>query len=118
MHHKINYVEFATRDMAATKAFFAAVFGWDFTDYGPDYASFSAASAGLDGGFFSGEPVCGALVVLFSEDLKVSREAVLAAGGEIVKDIFGFPGGERFHFREPGGNELAIWAHVADPKDA
>ena len=111
-HEKINYVEFPSRDLAATKRFFEAAFGWRFVDYGPDYAAFS--DEGLDGGFFSSDVVAGtgsggALVVLYSGDLERTLGKVQAAGGAIVKPIFEFPGGRRFHFTEPGGSELAVW---------
>ncbi|MCM2678270.1 VOC family protein [Echinimonas agarilytica] len=112
----INYVEFAARDLAATKAFFERVFEWTFTDYGPDYSSFSAADAGLDGGFFSA-PIAnetsngGALVVFFANDLDSYLAKVVDGGGNIVKPIFEFPGGRRFHFKEPSGNEFAVWGH-------
>ena len=114
-HEKINYVEFQTPDMAASKAFFGAVFGWQFTDYGERYSAFAAADAGLDGGFYPADHVSrvdngGALVVLYSEGLEATMEKVKGAGGEIVKPIFSFPGGRRFHFTEPGGNELAVWS--------
>mmetsp|Transcript_37536 Transcript_37536/g.120442 ORF Transcript_37536/g.120442 Transcript_37536/m.120442 type:complete len:114 (-) Transcript_37536:749-1090(-) len=111
----INYVELPSKDLGATKAFFAAAFGWEFVDYGPEYTSFSATSAGLDGGFFldtkaSTTATGGALVVLKSDGLEATLAAVEAAGGVIVKPIFDFPGGRRFHFTEPAGNELAVWA--------
>lgn len=110
--NKIDYVEFAAEDLAGTKAFFAQVFGWKFTDYGPAYVAFSGS--GLEGGFYSaklrsrhGEG--GALIVLYSDDLEATLEAVKVGGGEICQDIFSFPGGRRFHFLEPSGNELAVW---------
>ncbi|MGR3914522.1 MAG: VOC family protein [Gammaproteobacteria bacterium] len=114
-HEKINYVELPARDLAASKAFFAAAFGWSFTDYGGDYAAF--AGAGLDGGFYRAE-VCArasagsALVVLYSGGLEATLEKITECGGEIVKPIFSFPGGRRFHFTEPSGNELAVWSDV------
>ncbi|WP_417660131.1 VOC family protein [Pseudomonas sp.] len=112
-HEKINYVEFPAKDLAATKAFFNAAFGWTFVDYGPDYVAFS--DQGLDGGFFTSEQHStsangGALIVLFSENLEATQAKVSAAGGKIVKDIYSFPGGRRFHFTEPSGNEFAVWA--------
>lgn len=110
-HHSINYIELPMRDIAATKAFYGAVFGWTFKDWGPGYISFSGA--GIDGGFdLDGlEPGTGkgALVVLYSADLEASRDAVVAAGGVICKEIFSFPGGTRFHFVDPNGSELSIW---------
>ena len=114
-HHKINYVELPARDLAKTKQFFSVVFGWQFVDYGPDYSAFVGADAGMDGGFFradvAGRAEAGAsLIVLYSEDLEASQRKIEAAGGEISTPIFDFPGGRRFHFIEPSGNELAVWA--------
>lgn len=114
-HGKIDYAELPSRDPAASRAFFEAAFGWSFTDYGPDYIAFDAGSAGLDGGFFRARQVSstasgGALVVLFSERLEDTQARIEAAGGRIVRPIFAFPGGRRFHFVEPGGSELAVWS--------
>jgi len=114
-HNKISYVEFPARDIGATKAFFAKVFAWEFTDYGPEYTSFSAQ--GLDGGFFQSD-LCAttekgsALIVLYSLDLELTLLNVEQAGGSIAKAIFSFPGGRRFHFIEPSGNELAVWSDL------
>lgn len=115
-HGKINYVEFPSQNLEATKAFFHRAFGWTFVDHGPEYAAFS--NEGLDGGFFKAELASstdngGALLIFYSEDLEDSLGRVEAAGGRIVKPIFSFPGGRRFHFTEPGGNELAVWASDA-----
>ena len=112
-HHKINYVELPAKDIHKTKVFYSVVFGWSFVDYGPEYVAITGA--GLDGGFYLSELTSlaaqgSALVVLYSEDLESSREAVISAGGEIAKDIFSFPGGRRFHFYDPNGNELAVWS--------
>lgn len=112
-HNKLDYVEFAARDLAATKAFFAEAFGWTFTDYGPDYAAFD--HQGLEGGFFQAPLASttsngGALLVFYSEKLEETERAVIAAGGVIVKPVFTFPGGRRFQFTEPSGNELAVWS--------
>jgi len=112
-HEKINYVEFPAKDLGATKSFFTAVFGWTFVDYGPDYTAFP--NAGLDGGFYrSGLNAStgngSALVVLYSADLEQTRANIEAAGGVIVKPAFSFPGGRRFHFSDPNGNELAVWS--------
>ncbi len=114
-HEKINYVEFSSKDLPATKAFFQSAFGWEFVDYGPDYASFS--DQGVDGGFFSADVSASmtngsALVVLYSERLEETLAKVEDAGGSILKPIFSFPGGRRFHFAEPGGNELAVWGEA------
>lgn len=112
IRNKIDYVEFAAADLVGTKAFFTEVFGWKFTDYGPAYTAFSGS--GLEGGFYSTELRSrqgegGALIVLYSDDLEGTLEAVRSGGGEICKGIFSFPGGRRFHFLEPSGNELAVW---------
>lgn len=112
-HEKLSYVEFPAGDLAATKKFFEATFGWTFEDYGPEYSSFS--DQGLDGGFFRSDlrsttGTGGALLVLYSTDLEATREKVVRAGGVIAKEIFSFPGGRRFHFLEPSGNELAVWS--------
>jgi predicted enzyme related to lactoylglutathione lyase len=110
---KLDYVEYPSRDIAATKRFFAEAFGWTFEDYGPDYTAFSGQ--GLDGGFFRSGLAArtdtgSALLVFRSDDLEGTLARVEAAGGTIVKPIFAFPGGRRFHFTEPGGNELAVWS--------
>ncbi|NKB34000.1 MAG: VOC family protein [Pseudomonadales bacterium] len=109
----INYVELCAQNLEETKQFFTGVFGWGFEDYGPDYAAITGA--GLDGGFYRGELKCdyassGAVVVLFADDLEDAQKRVEAAGGKIDKPIFSFPGGRRFHFVEPSGNELAVWS--------
>lgn len=115
IHEKLNYVEFAARDLEATKAFFSAVFGWRFVDYGPDYAAFS--NQGLDGGFFKAD-LCNqtgngaALLVFYSADIQSTFQKVINSGGIINKPLFDFPGGCRFHFIEPSGNEFAVWSEV------
>jgi len=114
-HHKINYIEFAATDVARAKEFYGKVFGWQFVDYGPDYASFTATSAGIDGGFWTakaGEAFSKSapLVVLYCGDLKATEDAIVAAGGSIVVATFEFPGGRRFHFSDSVGNVLAVWS--------
>lgn len=111
----LNYIEFSSLDMGASKTFFSHVFGWEFTDYGADYTAFSRASAGLDGGIRPGEKVQVAsqgapLMVFYTEQLGAMQTQVESAGGKITMPIFSFPGGRRFHFLEPGGNELAVWS--------
>ena len=107
---KLDYIEMQAGDgtIDSVKSFYAAAFGWTFTDYGPSYSAFDE---GLDGGF-DGAAGSGAkpLPVLFSTDLEASLAAVQDAGGRILKPIYGFPGGRRFHFADPAGNELAVWA--------
>lgn len=110
---KINYVEIPSRDIEATKAFFTSAFGWSFVDYGPKYVAIE--NAGLDGGFFKSDKVVSTdngsvLVVLYSSDLEATLENVRSAGGKVVQDIFSFPGGRRFHFSDPTGNEYAVWS--------
>lgn len=106
----IDYVEFKAHDLQKIKAFYSRIFGWDFTDYGPTYTAFS--NSGLQGGFELTEAQIsqGALVVLYHEDLEHIQQKLENAGGAIVKAIFSFPGGRRFHFKDPSGNELAIWS--------
>ena len=117
-HHTLNYVEFAASDLTATKAFFQHVFKWQFTDYGPQYTAFSCESAGLDGGFYQAPLKClstngGALLVLYSNNIKETQSQVESHGGKIIKPLFNFPGGYRSHFTEPSGNELAVWSKQA-----
>jgi len=107
---RIDYIEFAATDIAKTKTFYTGVFGWKFTDYGPDYTSFEDGR--LARGFNRKEPETagGPLVVVYTADLAGMQAKVQAAGGTIVKEIFSFPGGRRFHFGDPSGNELAVWS--------
>ena len=115
VHEKINYVEFPARDIDAVKTFFTTVFGWSFEDYGPEYTAFS--NEGIDGGFFKSDQTAvttngSALIVFYSEALEQTQSNIEAAGGEILKPIFTFPGGRRFHFADPNGNEYAVWSDV------
>jgi predicted enzyme related to lactoylglutathione lyase len=114
-HHAINYIEFTTTDIAKSRAFYEKVFGWNFQDWGPDYMGFDKTSAGLDGGFRRGEPHqaqadSAPLIILYSQDLKATQDAILAAGGSLVVPTFEFPGGRRFHFSDGQGNVLAVWS--------
>ena len=110
--HGIDYIELPMTDLEATKSFYTQAFGWSFHDYGPDYQSFSGA--GVDGGFTRHAAVAaagtGVLVVLYSSALEQTLEAVRTAGAMILKEPFSFPGGRRFHFRDPNGNEIAVWS--------
>lgn len=110
-HHAIDYIEFPVTDMAAAKTFFAASFGWEFNDYGPEYAGIRKGE-GEAGGLRLEQEVAtgGPLIILYSEALEASLAAVLAAGGTITKEIFAFPGGRRFEFLDPSGNGLAVWS--------
>lgn len=112
-HEKINYLEFPSWDLLATKGFFATAFDWDFEDFGPGYSAFS--NGGIAGGFYQSAQAStvengACLVVFYSEDLEATKQKVEEAGGVVVKEIFSFPGGRRFHFAEPSGNEFAVWS--------
>lgn len=110
---KIDYLEFPAADLEATKAFYSAVFDWSFQDYGDAYCSFTDGK--LEGGFYKSEQHASTgngsvLVVIYAKDLEKALSAVVASGGTIVRTIFSFPGGWRFHFSDPNGNELAVWS--------
>lgn len=110
---RLDYVEFATRDVAATKKFLAAAFGWKFTDYGPDYASF--ADGRINGGLYTAADAplkTNPMVVMFAVNLEEAEARVKKAGGKIVKPSFEFPGGRRFQFTDPTGLELSVWSDV------
>ena len=109
---KIDYLEMPTNGLAAARSFYEQAFGWRFVDYGPDYAGFE--EAGLDGGLNAtgGEAAAKPLPILFATDLEAMEAKVRAAGGTIVKPIFSFPGGRRFHVTDPSGNELAVWSET------
>ena len=113
---QINYIEFPATDIEATKRFYSDVFGWKFQDYGPNYTSFhdgslaggfttEGVSAGADGG-----KIHGPLIVIYATSLEDVYAKVTAAGGRIVRETFGFPGGRRFHFADPNNNELSVWS--------
>lgn len=110
---RIDYIEFPVADVALARRFYSAVFGWTFTDYGPAYTSF--VDGRLSGGFSGGETPRpgGPLVVMYARDLEAIAKAVQAAGGQITKPTYDFPGGRRFHFRDPCGHELAVWSDPA-----
>ncbi len=115
VHEKISYIEFPTKDIEATKKFFNSVFGWSFVDYGPEYVAFN--NEGIDGGFFKSELTVSAengsaLVVFYSKEIEETQTKIKNAGGLIIKPIFEFPGGRRFHFTDPIGNEYAVWSDI------
>ncbi len=107
---RVDYIEFRTTDIEESKRFYSEIFGWEFTDYGPDYTSFTDGR--MNGGFESAPAVAagGPLVVLYSTNLEAIEAAVRENGGTIVRETFEFPGGRRFHFTDPSGNELAVWS--------
>lgn len=106
----INYIELKATDLEVIKTFYQQAFGWTFTDYGPNYTAFS--NSGVEGGFEkTGKEITnGALVVLYHKELELIQKQVEAAGGKVVVPIFSFPGGRRFQFMDPAGNELAVWS--------
>ncbi len=112
-HETINYVELPAKNIDTTKTFFRQLFGWSFTDYGPDYTVFS--HAGIDGGFYTSEHCMStengsALLVFYSDTLEKTQANIIAVGGNIIRQTFVFPGGRRFHFSDPNGNEYAVWS--------
>jgi len=116
IHEKINYIEFPASNIGTAKTFFSTVFGWSFIDYGPEYSAFS--NAGIEGGFYKSDLSAStengsALVVFYSNDLEQTQTKIMDAGGKIVKPVFEFPGGRRFHFSDPNGNEYAVWSEAS-----
>jgi predicted enzyme related to lactoylglutathione lyase len=129
LHEKINYLEFPAKDIEATKTFFTQVFSWSFVDYGPEYTAFSQphdktltdaennqkVEESIGGGFFQSD-LCSstkngsALTVFYSNDLEQTQSKIEQAKGTIIEPIFTFPGGRRFHFSDPNGNEFAVWS--------
>ena len=110
---KINYLELPARDPAAARQFYEAAFGWTFEEYGPDYIAFNDGS--LDGGFYRSESSSrvsngATLIILYASDLEDALSRVLANGGTVLRETFSFPGGRRFHFADPNGNEIAVWS--------
>lgn len=111
VHHAIDYIELSVTDVAKAKRFYGKAFGWAFADYGPAYAGIQGDGREV-GGLREVKKVRtgGPLVVLYSKDLDATVKAVKKAGGTIVQPPFEFPGGRRFHFTDPSGNELAVWS--------
>jgi uncharacterized protein len=113
VHHAIDYIELMVTDLAATKEFYTAAFGWAFNDYGPEYAGIRSPDGEDEvGGLNATTPprLGGPLVLLYSDDLDATVSAVQAAGGRVIEGPYEFPGGRRFHFADPNGNELGVWA--------
>lgn len=102
----IDYVEFSSMKLEETQSFFAKAFGWEFIDYGPDYRDIQGA--GIGGGL-ERAPNSAPIVILKSDDLEASKKTIIEAGAILLKDIYGFPGGRRFEFREPGGTVMSVW---------
>ncbi len=115
LHEKINYVELPAKDLTDVKNFFQAVFSWEFTDFGPEYTAFS--DEGLDGGFYKSNLVSSTkdgstLIVFYSKNIEETLVKIKKAKGKILKEIFEFSGGRRFHFSDPNGNEYAVWSDI------
>lgn len=112
VHHTIDYIEFAVTDMAESKRFYTAAFGWEFTDYGPEYAGIRKGDGEAGGFRLQSEAPAGGgpLVILYSRDLEATLAGVRGAGGRVTTEPFAFPGGRRFHFADPNGYELAVWS--------
>ena len=109
----LNYLEYPSCSLEKTKAFFTCIFGWSFTDYGPNYTAFSLEH--INGGFYHSDKISlasqgAALTVFYSNDLDSIKQEICSAGGTITMEVFAFPGGHRFHFCEPGGAEFAVWS--------
>ncbi len=113
-HHSIDYVELTVTDLRAANAFYADAFGWAFTDYGPEYSGIKSPSGdGEVGGLALASeprPAGGPFVILYSDDLDRTADAIRTAGGAIVQGPYEFPGGRRLHFTDPSGNELGVWS--------
>lgn len=110
---KVDYIEFPARDFDAVQSFYEQAFNWSFTDYGPEYRAFTDGR--IDGGFYKSDKQSttengAALIVFYAIDIEKTKATVITNGGTIVKDIFPFPGGRRFQFTDPNGNELAVWS--------
>ncbi|MGH8965013.1 MAG: VOC family protein [Actinomycetes bacterium] len=114
-HHAIDYIELTVTDLDQAKRFYTAAFGWAFNDYGPEYAGIQGPPGGAEVGGLSLDKEVrtgGPLVLLFSNDLDQTVSAVNEAGGRVVNGPYEFPGGRRFHFQDPSGNELGVWAEA------
>ena len=113
--NRIDYVELPAKDLDLASAFYGDTFGWTFEDYGPDYRAFSDGR--LDGGFFRADQTAvqasgSVLLVFYAEDLESTLERVVENGATLSTEIFAFPGGRRFHFKDPNGNEMAVWSEA------
>lgn len=114
-HNTINYIEIPSSDLNASVAFFSKLLGWTFTDYGNDYKAFNDSN--INGGIYTSDKISttdngGTLIVIYSKNLEATMQEAIKLGATITKEIFSFPGGQRFHFTEPGGSELAIWSEL------
>lgn len=109
MAERLNYVELPATDIAKAKAFYEKAFGWSLTEFGPSYAGTTTGDVDLGLQADKAEAPKAPLAIVETKDLEAALKSVTAAGGKITKPIFAFPGGRRFHFTDPSGNELAVW---------
>lgn len=112
-HEKINYIEFPVKSIHRAKKFYSEVFGWSFEEYDNEYVSFNDGV--MKGGFYKSSEIVSTkqervLVIFYSENLEATLDKIVKAGGEVVQEIFSFPGGRRFHFCDISGNEFAVWS--------
>lgn len=116
-HHAIDYVELPAPDLAVARSFYAAAFGWEFNNYGPDYAGIRGpVPDGPEAGGLAVSGTASPLVLLYSADLDATLATVVAAGGTVLAGPYDFPGGRRFHFADPAGNQLGVWGPGTDPE--
>jgi predicted enzyme related to lactoylglutathione lyase len=111
-HHTIDYVEFTVRDLAAAKGFYSTAFGWQFNDHGAEYAGIKGVDGEVGGMYQATQARTGGPLVILYSNLEKTLAAVRAAGGKIVREPFAFPGGRRFQFTDPSGNELGVWSEA------
>ncbi len=110
-HNQIDLIEFpveSTEQLKQTRDFFTSVFEWKYNDWGEDFCD--TAESGTNSGVNADGSATMPLTVIYSEDLDKTKELIVRNGGKIIVDTYAFPGGRRFHFTEPGGNELAVWS--------
>lgn len=105
---RLNFIELPTSDVAITKSFYSSVFGWELTDFGPTYSCTMTGDVDLGLQGDATEATRAPLAVIAVDDLDRALAAVTQGGGTITRPIFAFPGGRRFHFHDPSGNELAV----------
>ena len=111
VHHAIDYIELSVLDLDQAKRFYGEAFGWQFNDYGPTYTGIQKEGGEAGGMTVASSVIAGGpLVILYSRDLDATIAGVREAGGRITKETYEFPGGRRFHFADPSGNELAVWS--------
>lgn len=109
-HHTIDYLELSVGDLQAAKSFYTSAFGWALTDYGPSYAGIAGEGKEQGGLAQSDGAITAPLAIIYSDDLEASLKSVEQVGGTIVRPIYSFPGGRRFHFTDPSSNQLAVWS--------